>query len=80
MADDGSVEAIIQVADGTPEPDDDEQSVYVNITEWHPYQFNGTVKARPADVSNARNALTRVAAMQNIRQSLRAGRVLDASR
>ena len=43
MAADGSVAAIVEVADGLPAPTDGEQSLYIDVTDLHPYDFRGVV-------------------------------------
>lgn len=51
MAADGSVSATVEVADGTPDPTDGAGSVFVEITDLHPYDFGG-VKVRAKSVTD----------------------------
>ena len=39
VAADGSVAAIVEVAEGTPDPTDAAGSLYVEVTDLHPYDF-----------------------------------------
>lgn len=53
FADDGTVAAIVEVADGQPEPDDLHQSVYLNMTDRHPFDMRD-VTVDPALVAAAK--------------------------
>ncbi len=48
MGADGSVVAIVAVAEGSPAPIDGEHSLYVDVTDVHPYDFRGVSIAMPA--------------------------------
>lgn len=43
LAEDGTVAAIVELADGAPDLLDGDQSDYVEVTDLHPYDFTGMV-------------------------------------
>jgi hypothetical protein len=55
FADDGTVAAVVEVADGQPEPDDDEASVYIDVTPLHPFDVAG-VSVNRADIAAAKDS------------------------
>lgn len=55
FAEDGTIAAIVEVADGQPEPDDDDAAVYVDVTDLHPFDVR-EVSVPRAQVAAAKDA------------------------
>lgn len=66
---DGHVVAVLEIADGQPDPADGVGSLYVEITDLHPYEFTdvtvpldavqAAVGARDVDVDAAKSAVSK---------------------
>jgi hypothetical protein len=55
FAPDGTVAAIVEVANGAPDPEDGEDSTYVDVTDLWPYDFS-TVHVPPGQVKKSERA------------------------
>ena len=54
LTDEGTVAAVVAVAEGQPEPDDDESSVYIDVTTVHPFDMTG-VSVKRGDIAAAKD-------------------------